>query len=83
MEKTGYKEAYRGTASAGVNIDKNGNIIGSSGETAAGTKTLTFNMVNADNNLAENQAFVDIFINQILSSTYQPGTQKLRVNWEV
>ena len=81
MEKTGYKDAIRGVATTGVPIDTNGNIVGT--ETSpAGTKTLTFNMVNANNNLAENQTFANIFID-FIGSVNQTGMQKLRVTWGV
>ena len=83
MYKEGYKEAYRGTATAGVNIDSSGNIIGNTGNTPNGYKTLTFNMVNADNNLSQNEEFVEIFVSQIMGATMLKNTQKLRVNWEV
>lgn len=81
MQKEGYRDAIRGTASIKVGVDSAGNIA-QAGDTVTGQKRISFTAANADNNLTRNQELVELFIG-FVGGTGNRQSQEFKVAWGV
>ena len=81
MQKEGYRDAIRGTASIKVGVTAAGNIA-QTGDTVTGQKRINFVMANADNALAQNQALAEIFIG-FVGGIGNRNSQEFKVTWGV
>lgn len=80
MLKSGYKDQYTGTTSFKVAIDSDGYLTNSS-DTPAGTKRISFNKVNADNDLQANEQVIDFFLGMI-DAQHDQYSNQMTVRWE-
>lgn len=81
MQKEGYKNAIRGTASMKVGVDSAGNIA-QTGDTVTGSKRINFTIANADNALVQNQQLAEIFIG-FIGGSGDRLSQEFKVTWGV
>lgn len=81
MQKEGYRDAIRGTASMKVGVTSAGNIA-QTGDTVTGQKRINFVMANADNALTQNQTLAEIFIG-FVGGTGNRNSQEFKVTWGV
>lgn len=80
MAKTGYKDAKRGTTRVDVALNSDGNIATGT-ETAAGTKGISINAVNAENNLTQNTKVLGFFID-LVGGRQNSSSNRMTVSWE-
>lgn len=81
IAKSGYVNAYRGTTKAKVGYTADGNIA-QQGDTIAKTKYFSVTTVNSENDLAENQTIIDLFIG-IAGGSSDSLSNQMTVNWKV
>lgn len=83
LDKEGYITAHRGTTKVKVAINENGDIA-SEDDVVAGSRYYSVNQVNASNNLADNQAILELFLGFVgASGSSDQASNKMTVTWGV
>ncbi len=79
--KTGYRDANVGTTSVKIAVDEKGQIA-PGGTDAVGTRRFQINRVAAENNLEDNEAVLNFFLDMV-GGVYSSDSNQMTVRWEV
>lgn len=82
LDKEGYITAHRGTTKVRVPTTSDGNIA-MEDDTATSVRYYSINQVNSSNNLADNQAVLNLFLGFVGAPETDPVDNKMTVTWGV
>ncbi len=83
LDKEGYKTQFHGTARLGADTDNEGYLLIEGGEgTPAGTKNISANYANSENDALDNQELVGSLIS-IAGGIANFGVNNFTVKWTV